>query len=180
MSYVQEAYIAFETHVFRATDYTSEKNSHAYRDFWSLLISSGIKFGRDDFLALREWEDFDYYNHFYEPYEGLYGLAIQESNMSFVHAYEKYKNRKPFITKNIDYGYHRRGFVCHGNSKTQGRLIIGASFNWGGRRVTVTSFKDDAHALIACEYQPKKDGPAKIKKRFTITVDELRKSKKEK
>ena len=57
--------------------------------------------------------------------------------------------------------------------------MLDASFIWERERVTVTSFKDAEHALIACAYakqEPDQRGPAKIARRFTITHDAWRKS----
>ncbi len=182
-SWVQEVYIEFFDRCFRATAYTCEKGDRAFRAFWSLLISGGVKFDRNDFKDLHEWAAGHSYLRFYSPSESHYELGVQESNMSFLLAYENYVGRKPFITKDIDYDCYRGGaYTCHGGGKTQGRLVIGASFAWEGRRITVTSFKDNVHSLIACEYQPKKAGedygPSKIKKRFTISVKDLQKAKK--
>lgn len=184
MSKVQEIYKLFYYGSFKAVSYTREKENGTMDQFWSMLISAGFCFEKEDLVQLRAWGEEDYYRTFYGPHEGHYGLAVRESNGSFARAYEAYRGRKPFIYTGIGYGQRYGGFVCHGSGKTKGRLVIGVDFTWKGEGVRVTSFKDDKSALIACAYHPKKGANdwsrLKVKKRFTITHKDLREAKKEK
>ena len=186
MSYVQEVYKLVENRkMWRVVSYTREKQDWAWRTFWDLLISSGFEFEKKDLIQLRSWSDesggFSPYRSWHPPQENHYNAAVHNGNMSFAHAYEEYMGRKPFITTGINYGYSQYGYTLHATSlKTQGRLVVGAEFSWQGKTVKVTSFDDVAHSLIACAYQPRKEGEysSKIKKRFRITVEDLRMARK--
>jgi len=98
--------------------------------------------------------------------------------LTFAYAYEKLKGRKPFIGIGLD--YDRRCYPDYSNHATQaksaGRLVLGTEFRWKGEVVSVTSFKDEKHSLIACAYHPDPKGynPSKVKKRFTITIKDFK------
>ena len=179
---VVDFYKEFRDINFKAVSFTSDKCNRAFGAFWSLCISSGCRFGKDDLLALRQWEKEDSWNIFHPPLEIHYSLAVLENNISFCQAYEKYKDRKPFIWKGIDYGYNRMGvYACHcTQDKSQGRLIRRAQFTWKGYRVEVTNFKDEKGSLIACAYDPdaekrrhEQQDRRKPIRRFTITNQQL-------
>lgn len=180
MSRIRETYHLFQQQMWEKTAYTSEKNARAWFDFWSLLILSGFNFAKTELRDIAKWCA-ENSHRWHPPGEGHYTLAVADSNISFAIAYETYEGRKPFIFSQIDYD-RRGGYMCHSVSKTKGRLVIGAKFPWKGETVKVTTFKDEKHSLIACAYHPDPKGytPSKIKKRFTISVDDLRKQKKEK
>lgn len=180
MSTVQEIYKLFYESRWAAVPQTTEKANGTMNAFWSVLISSGFKFEKRDLIELRAWAEENCRRAFYSPHEGHYGLSVRESNISFAQAYEAYMGRKPFIFTGIDYGMRYSGFVCHGSGKTKGRLVVRADFRWKGEKVTVTSFNDEKNVLIACAYHPNKKADycrEKIRKRFTITHEDLQEAK---
>lgn len=123
--------------------------------------------------------------------EGYYSLACGHRrcgggrtfgpNMSAALSFEAWKNRKPFI-------------FADRPSEPRKRLCIGERFHWplGDDKwgmATVTSFAEDGRSLIACTYgeEAKEDSPcsvcgrspysyrpAKIARRFIITIADLR------
>lgn len=145
------------------------------------------------------------------PNETHYAKAIGDhgsgsrcqSNSSFVKAFERFRNRKPFL------------FAW--DTKSRKRLYVGCRFSWQGLMPTVTSIDDEKGTLTACTYKYEKsngkvpivgdydyfagsyrrvvsieehketsgfsvsygpasaeaDEPAKIERRFTITPQDL-------
>jgi len=181
MSTIKQTYDIFLDSMWKKTNHTPEKADWVWSDFWALLISSGFEFAKTDLKDLREWCEECNYRFWYPPGERHYGLSVRDGNISFATAYETLRNHKPFIFSGIDYGqHHRYGIVVHRTQpKTKGRLVLGAKFLWCGEKVKVTSFKDQRHSLIACAYHPSPDDyePAKVKKRFCISVEDLKKAK---
>jgi len=181
-SYIIELYKSFFQHAWSVGSWTPVKGSRVVTDFWFLFIGAGFYFAETDLIELKKWCEADIWRPlFHCPGEGHYSLAVHERNISFCRAYEKLVGRKAFIGKQIDYeDLPNRYTCCQTQKRTQGRLVINASFNWKSEKVTVTSFKDDDHSLVACAYYPRKDGykPNKIRKRFTITHKEYQKSQK--
>ena len=97
--------------------------------------------------------------------------------MTFAYAVEKLWGRIPFIGFGFDYYGCWPKFSNHATQpKSAGRLILYTEFHWKGEIVKVTSFNDIEHSLIACAYYPAPEGhrPSKIKKRFTITIEDFK------
>ena len=169
---------------FQVVNWTPEKDSHAWLDFWSLLIQSGFYFRTDEFQQLESWRKRMCKKGYTSlclsinnPSEDHYSLAVLCGNTSFARAYEALRARKPFLGQGLNYHDQNRRFGVRGGTteKTQGRLILGASFDWMGEKVTVTSFHDDKQTLIACSYHPTESEYSqngKIKKRYRITHEE--------
>ncbi len=184
MTTVHYLYEKLMRNTFAAVTFTNEKSANITSAFWDLLISAGIEFELTDFNDLTIWSEEDYYRPgFHVPEEHHYALAVYESNISFCRCYEAYLGRKPFISKMVKYG-RRGGYICHGSYKTQGRLVVGAHFLWDGHQVTVTSFKDKDHSLIACAYYASGNSEVyertRIKKRYTISITDFAKARKAK
>jgi len=96
--------------------------------------------------------------------ECLYTAAVENNNISACREIERYMGRRPIIADNL----------C---DKKRGRLCIGTEFNWKNQHVRVTSFNGDHHA-VCCSYEDKFACPAKIKRRFTISAEDVQKERK--
>lgn len=184
MSSITDLYKQFFTSTWKVTQYSPEKAGHAAASFWWLCIGAGVEFEIDDFGSLASWCAEDRWRPlFHCPGEHHYAEAVHEGHLSFCRAYENMVGRKPFIGRQIEYYRPSGAYTVHQTrAKSQGRLVINCSFVWQGERVTVTSFKDDSHALVACAYQPEAEHGEyerrKIRKRFTITHDQWQASQK--
>jgi len=132
-------------------------------------VAFGLNFDKEDFHFIRMMVDHEYF----------YAEAIRARNISAAVAFEKYAKRKPFFYDNVNTHKHHRilGSACRARS----RLAVRFDFIWKGERVTVTSIVDKPEVadgyLIACSYQPERQGyaPAKIKRRFKIKHSDLKK-----
>lgn len=161
----------------KATGHSWERLNRSMQGALSLAIDSGMKFGLDDFAYIDEhfrpgwWMG----NDGHMSGEGYYSQAITAGNMSAAVAFEKGKNRKPFITDNVTTGWHGP------KTLSRSRLAILFSFYWNGETVTVTSFSQDGTYLTACSYKDKKPGEheTKIKRRYKVTIKGLRDLRKE-
>jgi hypothetical protein len=143
-----------------------------------LAVSSGMEFGEDDFRYMAE--------HFRMGYwcgdlESFYKDAVEVRNTSAWKAYEKYRERKPYLLAP----------AVVGGNVTPARLVVGTKFEWQGENVTVTSFNDgDTPHLNACSYVISKGTQCnrchlhlqypenKILHRFKITYQDLKDEKK--
>jgi len=178
---VQKIFDAYIKGNWKTMNWTSEKASHAWSAFWFLLISSGFAFEKNDLIEIRETcsccTGSRYDPVWYGVYESHYSLAVRCGNLTFAYAYEKLRKRIPFIGFGLDYHRCYPGFSNHATqAKSAGRLVLRTEFGWQGETVSVTSFKDNEHSLVACAYHPDPEGytPSKIKKRFTITVKDFK------
>ncbi len=167
MSSVIKIYKMFNEGSWGTGRFTWEKNSHAARALWALLITSGFEFAIDDLIERGKlWKKAGRYGDRCDgPGEQHYTLAVRSGNLTFAYAYEKLVGRVPFIGTSLDYDY---------TAKTQGRVVEDCEFMWEGETVKVTTFRDDEHALIACAYHPQDDDDysrRRIKRRFKITHD---------
>lgn len=129
-----------------AKSHSWDRINHSMRDILSLVITSGFRFYQDDFKRIANEFRFSYWagtdGHMWG--EGYYSTACggrdtYGSNISACIAFEKWKERPPYILKT-----HR--------NKSGYRLSIGEQFMWFGERVTVTSFSKDGDYLTACSY----------------------------
>ncbi len=175
---VREIFDAFAIGHWRTMNYTREKASHVWSDFWFLLIKSGFAFEKADLVEIKKYCSESSYNpSWYGVNEKHYSLAVRCGNLTFAYAAEKLWGRIPFIGFGLDYCCCYPSFSNHATqAKSAGRLVEGAHFNWKGETVRVTSFNDIEHSLIACAYYPDPEGytPSKIKRRFTITVTDFK------
>ena len=137
-----------------------------------------MEFGADDFRYMSE--------HFRMGYrcgdlEHFYTDAVVVRNASAWKAFEKYRARKPYLFAP----------AVVGNNVTAARLVVGATFEWQGENVTVTSFNDgDTPHLNACSYVISKGTQCnrchlhlqypekKILHRFKIAYQDLKDEKK--
>lgn len=183
---LEALYLSLYRNSWDAMPFDSTRNDWAWAKFWELLIQIGFRFDPKSLVNLRGKYAENYYQHrvpFHRPDEGHYTQAVILNNISFCGAYEELVGRKPFITKNIDYGYLSNhsveGYKKGTGSKSQGRLVLGAEFSWKDERVKVTSFQDAKQSLVACAYHPTKDRyeSTKIRKRFTIMHEEFLKNR---
>lgn len=182
MTAVQKMFYAYVEGHWKTMNWTSEKASHAWSAFWYLLISSGFVFEKNDLISIKKTcsccTGTRYDPVWYGVDEGHYSLAVRCGNLSFAYAYEKLKGRIPFIGIGLYYDRCWPSFSNHATQyKSAGRLVRGTEFSWKGEKVSVTSFKDEKHSLIACAYHPDPQGytPSKVKKRFTISVADFKK-----
>lgn len=179
---VQRMFNAYVSGNWKTMNWTNEKADHAWLSFWSLLIKSGFAFEKTDLIETKKTcsccTGSRYDPRWYGVGEGHYSLAVRCGNLTFAYAYEKLRGRIPFIGIGLDYD-HR----CYPNyskhatqAKSAGRLVLFTEFLWKGETVSVTSFNDKKHSLIACAYYPDSRGytPSKVKKRFTIIVAEFK------
>lgn len=178
---VHQMFNAFVKGHWRTMIYTREKANHAWSDFWFLLISSGFAFEKTDLISIKKTCSCctgSRYDHlWYGVDEGHYSLAVRCGNLTFAYAFENLRGRIPFIGFGLNYYRCHPGFPNHATqAKSAGRLVYGTEFSWKGETVKVTNFKDKEHSLIACAYHPDPKGytPSKVKKRFTITVQDFK------
>lgn len=130
-----------------------------------VAIDAGLPFNLDDF---------EFFSNNYRMYrwggssdgnsvgERFYGLAVEERNMSACKSFENWKKRKPFIFQ-------------------KERIYVGKEFKWNNEIVMCTSFSEEDNYLVACSYKdkPKDDySRTKIKHRYKITIEELKKEEK--
>lgn len=130
-----------------------------------LAIRLGMKFRTDDFAEIHK----DFRGHYWfgtdndhSQGERFYSAAAEVGNLSACQSFEKWKERQPFI-------YEGK------------RLYHGAIVEWQGETCAVTSFSDDGVYLTLCSYKERPhryDGRTyfngKIKKRYKVTLVELR------
>lgn len=144
-------------------------------------IEGGVEFKEGDFAEIEK--RFQMWHWIGEDgIENAYRSAVAFDNFSCWRVIEVRNNRKPFIVTRAT--YEGRGLRTVLPEKV--RLAVGFSFKWNEEKVTVTSFNDEAGAIVACSYE---ETPTvrcmtckgvvswpqriKIKKRYTITNAEL-------
>jgi hypothetical protein len=105
--------------------------------------------------------------------ENYYSLACDYGNTSAARAFEKWKNRKPFIWK---WEVHHRNV-----ERSNDRLAVGDIFNCRAKKLTVTSFDDKTGKIICCIYKERlKDnrgweiGVLKVDHIYKLTGKELK------
>ena len=145
-----------------------------------LAIEGGMSFSLGDFEAIDKRPrdggfNFGYWAGTQREGHGecFYTSAVVAGNRSACMAFERWKNRKPFIVPGVSTGSANTPTHHKGRS----RLAVGSTFLWHdkGVRVTVTSFDKDAQSLIACLYHPT---TGKVAKRYKITRAMLKKEAK--
>lgn len=126
----------------------------------SLAIESGLKFAEDDVQHFMD----DMRGEYWFNVEQLYTLACGYVHASACQSFEAYFKRPPFWSTDA----------------SPKRLHVGASLDWEGQCTTVTSFSDDGSYLTACIYHmgDSLEARRKVKKRYRITRDDLRKARK--
>lgn len=137
--------------------------NESMREALFLACRCGLQFGKD----LEELSSFRWgYWIGVDGVEHLYACAIEHGNASAWKAIEAHLGRAPFI---IPWARYKR-------SQSLARVPVGASFEWQGVTVEVTSIKADA--LVACSYAAVHEWPRKPLKRFSITRDDIKAEKK--
>ena len=158
-------------------NFTREKASHVWMDFWFLVIKSGFAFEKTDLIDIRKYCNESGYNPSWHGVdEGHYSVAVRCGNLTFAYAFEKLYGRTPFIGLGLDYYDCWPRYSKHNSPPTMGRLVRSVRFQWQGERASVTSFNDEKKSLVACAYGPNtKEGyeSSKVKKRFTITAKDF-------
>lgn len=153
------------------TGFSYQRINEGMRSALHLAITMGMKFRAEDFSQI--YKDFRGHYWFYTDNdhsqgEGFYRVAAEAGNLSACQSFEKWKERQPFI-------YEGK------------RLHHGAIVEWKGATCAVTSFSEDGQYLTLCSYTKRPyqhDGRTyyhgKIKKRFKVTLVELRAAENEK
>jgi len=150
--------------------------NHAMQDALRMSIVYGFRFGVDDFILFSKrpldggfnfgyWAGKDGNEMFGERFYTLACDGQYGSNLSAARAFEKFKNRKPFIFEGK-------------------RLFVGARLSWRDKEsasyipVNITSFSKDGSYLTACsEWDGEAHAwaqPRRITRRFKITRDDLK------
>ena len=118
-----------------------QANGHSWRrlnislrDVLRTAIYTGIRFEKEDFTTIADvrclrFEHWCGVDNATNAGESFYRLAVQVNNISACIAFEKWRNRKPFI--------------FHGE-----RLCIGKFLLWNGERHEVTSFSEDGSYIV--------------------------------
>ena len=155
-----------------ALQHYGHKKPHSYTRLNS-MYSQALKFAivhhfefhKDDFIAIHKDYGFWYWGgkERHMIGEEFYYYACEKKNMGACLAFEKWKQRNPFILKT--YGKYD-------NRITSQRLAIGSQFIWKGVRVKCTSFNEDGNKITACSYR--KDDKYKVDKRYSISLVELK------
>lgn len=143
-----------------------------------LSITSGMKFGRDDFKKIEERYRPQYWMGLgSDSGEGYFTTAAIEDNVSAAVSFEIWKDRKPFHFRGIESDPDISGMKRFEGRR---RLFVGSWFHWNGERVFLTSFSKDGESVGACSYAPEKGNPdwsiwtrGKILHRYRITRGDL-------
>ena len=172
------------------TDFCREEGRHlgrsnlrrdqAKRAIVTLCIAHGVHFDLIDFRRLT-WPifghgldgdgkvDAEFCNRagvpHYHPTEDDYALACGcrrgHGNSSAVSAFERWKDRKPFL-------------ILPDDSGTKQRIYVGYRFRWNRDQVECTSFAEDQQSLIAVlRLQADLDAPARVARRLRISHADL-------
>jgi hypothetical protein len=150
------------------SDYSWRTLNSCMHDSLALAIRSHLQFNQDDFHKISSEFRWDYWNG--GGGEGFYNLAVFNKNTSAIEALEHYWNRRPFRAYRV---LNTTGSYMQsaGNIQRYGRLVVGSVFFWIGQRVTVTSFNDKEHKVIAVIYR-KPEAPEKREVLDRITEHE--------
>ena len=142
-------------------------------DALHLAIEAGLDFRLDDFAYISKYFRWGYW---VGDGEGVYCHAVVTNNMSAIKAFEHYRNRKPFIVNDV-----LQVWCFSSTHRNRGRLAIGSKFMWLGQGVTVTSFDDKNHRIIACTYKPREHdergyliGSLKVEHIYKLTHKDLK------
>ncbi len=151
-----------------------------------LAVKIGMEFGENDISTIFARFRGGYW--FGANFESFYRCAVEYNNRSAWKAYETYVKRTPFIwtpaNLSASWGGGGKGV------KNPARLVVGATFQWKGEKVTVTSFNDDKGYLVAQSYtrEQSEDCEAcghtktwpkyKILHRYAITHEDFKAAKK--
>lgn len=125
-----------------------------------LAIRYGLRFDIDDFSAFMDRYAFDHW----PGSEEYYTLACDTGfgpNVSACLAWERFKKRAPFI------------YADPANLSGR-RLAVSSQFTWDGKQVHCTSFSEDGVGLVAVVTTDRSIGPAKVLRRYRITLADLR------
>ena len=132
----------------KGTGHSWLKLNHGMRHALELAVKSGMVFEENDLGTI--FKDFNAGYWWGADTEWFYGLAVLYRNASAYQAYEKRRNRKPFIVKGASWSGHTGdGPVGRGLA----RLIVGSEFPWNGERVKVSSFNDAKDTFTALSYE---------------------------
>jgi len=185
------------THVWsrgrRVKPFSEARFRSTLHDALELAIIGGLNFDIDDcskFSNAFSWGAGYYKEQLLSFDESSYAKAIVASNTSACHSFEKYRNRKPFITNQVDHNYQLlRSMPGRWDiTRPRDRLGIGSKFTWQGTKVTVTSFDDKNGKVIACSYKSRElevpcpscgrggweTGTLKVEHIYKLTNKELR------
>jgi len=159
---------------FRCKPHSWNQFNASLQDALELAIKSGMVFDLNDFQYISDTYRFSYWagNDGHMQGERYYALSVRGNNMKAVQSFEAWKNRKPFIFRNVKSKY----FMPTERKKC--RLFAGSEFEWMGEWVKITSFSKDGTYLVACSYKEKPEGDyptEKIKCRYKITNSDLKK-----
>ncbi len=129
----------------------------------NLAITSGFKFAPSDLDCLEKFNPGRWFDG-----EGHYRSAVSSRNVSACIAIENYCGRVAFIVDYVNGAGYRRV-----DNVSRGRVCVGSEFHWAGEQVTVTSIGTDS--FIACSYWGKTVSTerAKIKRRYTVTKQDI-------
>lgn len=152
---------------------SNEKTNAVITDCISSAIRWGLPFNLGDFKELATPRVASYYNTTLVRHDKIeefwYGLSVGSDrgveNPSATQSIEHWLGRKPFL------------IIPNRDTKTPQRIHVGFRFEYQGKLVACTSFKDKDGTLTACSYKPHKydeRGAEKIDKRFTITHQDVR------
>lgn len=130
-----------------------ERVHHAINSSVQLAIRFGLQFHVDDFVRLSE----EFYTAEERDYAIACGIERGHHNITAAQAYEKYKNRKPFMLRSVGYPLSP--------SITASRVAVGMQFGWYERIkdqvklliATCTSFGEDGTYFTACTYKNEYD-----------------------
>lgn len=114
-----------------------------------------------------------------------YAQAIRNGNKSFVNAIEADLGWIPVLADEVEpsgrYGLLNDGFLHRVGTRKRERLAVGFEFPWKGHVVRVTSMADGE--VIACSYTrtfgATGGATEKLKNRFRITAEDIRKDRAE-
>ncbi len=155
--------------MLKAVPSSRERASQVYDRAIILAVEAGFPFATEDFQNAKGCN-----------LESAYCSAVIGGNIRAAQSIEHALGRPPFILDNVDPGHWNTAGLHMTGDRVRGRLARGFKFPWKGEKVTVTSFSDDGTSVVACSYyEPKRDsrghktGPAKIRRRFTITRGDI-------
>ena len=155
-----------------------------------IAIQHSAYFDENDIIKL--YHQLSYNDGIYDKYavycdftEADYYHMILHKNISACQAYEKFQERPPLIIQCLLNDYSGQSFDVtkswdsfrQDKKIKQQRACVGSWFEWDDHIVCITSFSKNSNKLIACAYHPPIKGiyKNKIQKRYTLSMDEIRK-----
>lgn len=150
----------------RGTGHSWERINTAMRAALRLAISAGFRFEIGDF-------DLDEFRPGYWMGDGewAYSLAVAEGNDGAARAFEHHNLRTPLIAKGVTQMPSERTFAHKSGKRQSERLTVGATFEYLGQQVVVTSIRNEPVTAATCVAY--RHGTNKVLRRYSVTKEDI-------